>query len=359
MILRGVFVALVMGIAHGAVPLTSREIQMREQMATVTTKFRAGKEAVKLHVASACPVRLVFQLPEYLSPPRIANPTGQRVILHHIRNGQPFHDDHLVLVYRLGGEVVKMVLAGITDFGVNFGDFDPRLLAIVRAFHFSRKPSLTNFQAALFALEMARILKVLSIAQSGERDQSNIKADLSADFRQWLDVCLDQDADEIAFGSVFADCAGNQMGIVREWARPRDIERLDVLGQRQNLPVEGEGILGIPDGLARVTALESRILRPLVKEVGETNAQVSQRLLKNDRTYFSEKGFLRFQRRQHIRQVNVAQRFLSLLPSFGFLLQSPVVDKSRAAKCFRQLLFLFNRWIEPIFVCTLFNHEVI
>ena len=118
MILRGVFVALVMGIAHGAVPLTSREIQMREKMATVTTKFRAGKEAVKLHVASACPVRLVFQLPEYLSPPRIANRTGQRVILHHLRNGQPFNDDHLVLVYRLGGEVVKMIIAGITDPGV-------------------------------------------------------------------------------------------------------------------------------------------------------------------------------------------------------------------------------------------------
>src|SRR5262245_13640167 len=77
-----------------------------------------------------------------------------------------------------------------------------------------------------------------------------------------------------------------------------------------------------------------RILRPFLEEVGESCIEITQGLLKNNRTDLGKKGFVRFlfpsgEFQSGVIVVNV---FLFLLPGLTAIVQSLIVDIASAAK---------------------------
>ena len=121
----------------------------------------AGVPTVNLDELTACPFRLVGQLPGKLTPASIADGFGKMPIFDHILHREAFQTDHLVLVNDLAGEFVEMVKASIGDFRVAPRHFLPGLGTIGRALLFARQVALCPCQLSRIARGMTGIIDPL------------------------------------------------------------------------------------------------------------------------------------------------------------------------------------------------------
>src|SRR5262249_44937301 len=148
-----------------------------------------------------------------------------------------------------------------------------------------------------------------------------------------------KDTDKIALARISADCQIENFGVIGKWTAPHNIERLGLLGQHDSAIPEGEGVGGVASRLAMTARFIFRILSSLLEEVGESCIEITQGLLKNNRTDLGKKGFLRllFPLCQFRRSHMIANGFLLLLPGLVAIFQSLIVNEAGAAEGFRQL----------------------
>src|SRR5215510_1945480 len=187
------------------------------------TQLGRRKEPVQLKIGSPRPSGLIFKFAEYFTKRRVNNMPGQRMILCHSGNVQPFHKDRLVLAGDLRRKFLKRIAPGIADSGMEFSDFEFRLIAVIAAFRLARHSALKPFQSFYSSQEWTGIFYLLAVAGSRQRFNPHVYADFGFGFLQWPHVGLDQDADKIASGRITAHSQAKQPGIVRQWAAPRDI----------------------------------------------------------------------------------------------------------------------------------------
>src|SRR5262249_11753170 len=95
-----------------------------------------------------------------------------------------------------------------------------------------------------------------------------------------------------------------------------------------------------------------------LEEVRESRIEITQRLLKNNRTDFGKEGFLRFlfPFGEFQGGVVIAEGFLLLLPSLAAIVQSLIVNIARAAEGSGKLLSLLISREEPVFKRLLDYH---
>jgi len=103
---------------------------------------------------------------------------GQRMILCHSDNVQPFHKDRLVLAYDLCREFLKRIPSSIADSGVEFRYSQFGISAVIAAFDLARQSALEPFQTLFSPDQRTRIFNLLAIA--GRRKRFN--ADIYTDF---------------------------------------------------------------------------------------------------------------------------------------------------------------------------------
>src|SRR5215813_254239 len=101
-----------------------------------------------------------------------------------------------------------------------------------------------------------------------------------------------------------------------------------------------------------------RILSSLLEEVGESRIEITQGLLKNDRTDLGKEGFLRllFPFGELQCGVVIAEGFLVLLPGLAAKFEGLIVYKASATEGSGQLSRLLIRREEPIHEGLLDNH---
>src|SRR5882672_10994622 len=106
------------------------------------------------------------------------------------------------------------------------------------------------------------------------------------------------------------------------------------------------------------TRFKFRILSSLLEEIGESGVEITQRLLKNNRTDLGKKGFLRlpFPFGKFQCGVVIANRFLFLLPGLAAKFEGLIVNKASAAECFSELSRLRIRGEESEFESLLDDH---
>ena len=99
-------------------------------------------------------------------------------------------------------------------------------------------------------------------------------------------------------------------------------------------------------------------LRSLLEEISEGRIQITQRLLKHNRTDFGKKGFLRllFPLGESGGGGVIVNGFLLLLPGRGAKLQRVIVNKSSATEGSGKLLRLFIIREESVFESLLDYH---
>ena len=123
-----------------------------------------------------------------------------------------------------------------------------------------------------------------------------------------------------------------------------------MLGQCDSTILKGESIGGVASRLAMTARFKFRILSALLEEVGESCIEITQRLLKNNRTDLGKKGFLRlfFPFGEFQSGVVIANGFLLLLPGLAAIFQSLIVNKASAAESSGELSGLRIRGEESI-----------
>ncbi len=109
-----------------------------------------------------------------------------------------------------------------------------------------------------------------------------------------FDLGFNKDADKIASTCVPADRQIEDFSVIRKRATPNNIERFGLLGQYDSTISKRECIGGVANRLAMTARFKFRILRSLLEEVRESRIEITQRLLKNNRTDLGKEGFLRF-----------------------------------------------------------------
>src|SRR5882672_12128536 len=106
------------------------------------------------------------------------------------------------------------------------------------------------------------------------------------------------------------------------------------------------------------TRFKFRILSSLLKEIGESGVEITQRLLKNNRTDFGKKGFLKllFPFGEFQCGVVIADGFLLLLPGLAAKFEGLIVNKASAAEGSGKLSGLRIRGEESILESLLDDH---
>src|SRR5262252_4160054 len=320
-------------------------------MATRRTQFRRRKEPIQRQIDSAVPLRLVFQLPEYFPERRIRNVFGQIVVLNHPGHVQSFDRDRLVLADDLRREFLKRVSAGIADFGVQFGCFNLRFLAVIAPISFARQATLKSLQSLFAPEERARVFELLPVAGRGQGLNADIYADFGFSLLERLDICFNEDTDKIAPARVSADRQVQEFCIVGKLSAPYNVQRLGLLGESDPSVSIGKGIRSIASRLVSAPGFEGWILRPLLEEIREGRIKVTQRLLERDRTDFGKKGSLGllFPLGEFCRGGLIADGFLLLPPGGGAIFQGLIVDIASAAEGSSELRHLFISREESVF----------
>ena len=320
-------------------------------MTTRRTQFRRRKEPIQRQIDSAIPVRFVFQLPEYFPERRIRNVLGQIVVLNHPCHVQSFDKDRLVLADDLRREFLKRVSAGIADFGVQFGCFKLRFLAVIAPISFARQATLKSLQSLFAPEERARVFQFLPVAGRGQGLNADIYADFGFSLLERLDICFNEDTDKIASARVSTDRQVQEFCVVWKPSAPYNVQRLGLLGESDPSVSIAEGIRSIASRLVSAPGFEGWILRSLLEEIREGRIEVTQRLLERDRTDFGKKGFLGllFPLGEFCRGGLIADGFLLLPPGGGTIFQGLIVDIASATKGLCKLRGLLVSREESVF----------
>src|SRR5262245_12230825 len=327
-------------------------------MSTRRTQLRRRKEPVQWQIASAIPFRLVFQFTEYFGKRRISNVLGQIRMFQHPDYVQSFDKDRLVFADDLRRELLKRIPSGVTDFGVQSRHSESGLCPIITILDLTRQPTLKYSQSLFILNERARTFDLLALAGRSKRLNTNVYADFGSGLPERFDLGFNKDADKIASTCVPADSQIEDFSVIGKLPTPNNIELFGLLGQYDSTISKGEGIGGVANRLAMTARFKFRILRSLLEEVRESRIQITQRLLKNNRTDLGKEGFLRFLFPFSEFQCGaaIAEGFLLLLPSLAAIIQSPIVNIARAAEGSGKLLSLLTSREEPVFESLLNYH---
>ena len=271
---------------------------------------------------------------------------------------QSFDIDRLVFADDLRREVLKHIPSGVTDFGVQSRHSESGLCPIITILDLTRQPTLKYSQSLFVLNEWARIFDLLAIAGRSKRLNTNVYADFGSGLPERLDLGFNKDADKIASTGVPADRQIEDFSVIRKRATPNNIERFGLLGQYDSTISKGECVGGVANRLAMTARFKFRIPRSLLEEVRESRIEITQRLLKNNRTDLGKEGFLRFLFPFGEFQcgIVIGEGFLLLLPSLAAIVQSLIVNIARAAEGSGKLLSLLISREEPVFKRLLDYH---
>ena len=271
---------------------------------------------------------------------------------------QPFDKDRLVLADDLRREFLKHIPSVVTDFGVQSRHSQSGLCPIITILVLTRQPTLKYSQSLFMLNERARIFNLLAVAGRSKRHNTNIYTNLCFGLFERFNVGFNKDADKIASTGVPADRQIDDFSVIRKRAAPNHIERFGLLCQYDSTVSKGECVGGVASRLAMTARFKFRILRSLLEEVRESCIEITQRLLKNNRTDLGKEGFLRllFPFGEFQCGIVIAEGFLLLLPSLAAIVQCLIVNIASAAEGSGKLSSLLISREEPVFKILLDYH---
>jgi len=231
-------------------------------------------------------------------------------------------------------------------------------LSIITVPDLTRQTALQYPQSLFTPDERARVFDLLALAGRGQRLNTNVYAHFGFGLFERLNVGFNQDADKIAIARIPADSQIEDFSVIRKRTTPNNVERFGLLGQDDSTISKGEGIIRVASRLAMTARFKFRILSSLLEEVGESGVEIPQRLLKNNRTDFGKKGFLRllFPCGEFQSGIVIADGFLLLLPGPAVKFEGLIVYKTSAAEGSGKLGGLRIRGEESVFESLLDYH---
>ena len=360
-VVRGVLVAIVLGLATGTRPDTNVERKTLNNEPTTVARFAAREEAVDLQKDAAVPLGLVRQEREQHAPCGIGNNAGKLVVLEHPQHVQILDDDHLVFANESSRELVQMIASPVGNAGMKSSELLLSLVSISGSFLFVGKTSREQSFASSFLFIMTRVGDLLAGRESSESCDADVDAHGGLEFREWTDALVfAKQRDVPAPCRIQRDRYGRWFYPFGEWSAPTNIEWCRHFCQRQHSVFEAKSASAELGGSATALLLEARILCSFREEVGIRTLKMPQRLLKRYARHLIEKGEIRqlLPRGEGSALGDIADRFLRRRPRLRARVQRLVVDETNATESTMQESFLLGRRVEAVTKASKHIHKL-
>ncbi len=313
------------------------------------TRFLGWVPLVDFYQRAPIPTGFVVQLAHELTPADVADGFGKVRVLDHVLDRQTLRANDLVFVNDARRVAVLVVAPAIGDTGVNAGDLGPGFPPVFGAFLLAGEPSLRLGQSLLVPPgKILRVGDLLPIGRHHKRVQAQIQPDHLWGDGKWFDGLPHQDGDEVTARAISGNGDTRRFGPLWKRTMPDDGKRGVHLGERQGVPVPGEGVGHVGRALLIPLLLEGGVVGAPFEEVHVSPFQVAQRLLDRDGGHLGQKGVLLLQGRQHRCQIVVEEALA--LSEIGRLAgrEPPVVDEAYTAEGAGKLVHLLWRWVKSI-----------
>ena len=342
-------------VAFRTLPATHRKVEPFQCVATTGASLTGWIPLVYFDKTAPIPCCLVFQLPDDLTPAAIADSLCELWIFDHVLDLQTFHTNELVFLYQLCGQFVLKILTTVSNFGVNFGNFQFCFSKICRAFLLLTQTTLILCQLRFILIGVFGITGFNTFRGNNAVFNAKVNTDTVFRSRKAFYFLAAKQRNKVASGRVFRNSDSGWP--VWNVSTPTDIQRFFVLGKSQLSIVPFESGTGVFSTLVSTLLFESRVICPTFPEVLEAGLEVSECLLGRDTGNVIQPRKVRvfLQRSQSTGRLVVSDSLALVVPSIGTQPQSPVINKAYTAERMSQLLLLFCCWVKPEFV-RLLNH---
>jgi hypothetical protein len=197
-VLSGVDVPVMDRAALRARPLSDIKPQFIQLVLALRAGFAGRKETIQDNQSTAIPLALVFQLSADFSPARIGDMPSQPGVLNHVFNCQVLDTDYLILSDKFRSQLMRCILALISNLGVRLSN--PKLLKIaaVAAFNAASQGALLLLQISKPSGEPPGVVYLVSIAQCRKMRQAEVNANSTTYNRHQFDFNIDTKGYEIS-----------------------------------------------------------------------------------------------------------------------------------------------------------------
>ena len=131
---RRITIPVVMCSAHGAGPLSDREVfYIRVLVPAATAQLAARKEYTNLNKLLVLPSGLIFQLSAELAPRSICDGLGQGMVSHHPLNIETLYTNDVIVSDQLGCQIMEIVIPLVENFLMEPGYLEASLLPVPAA----------------------------------------------------------------------------------------------------------------------------------------------------------------------------------------------------------------------------------
>jgi hypothetical protein len=245
----------------------------------VTAGFAAGRPPINSDENPAVEFCFVFELPDELTPRCVADGFGEVFVADHVLHSECFHADRLVLTNQPGSQLMKMILTGILDAGVQAG-YPLLLLSIsFTAFReFTQLPLRTGKTIRILMGESG-ISNLLTGTQSEERCKADIHTNHRINRWEWFEWGFEDQGSMVPAGSIKCHRDTRNRHAFGEGSGPPDFQWVVHLRENQLIPVQCEGVARVLRALLLTPFLESRVTTLLIEEPLERPIEVAEGLL--------------------------------------------------------------------------------
>src|SRR5712692_4652776 len=177
-------------------PFTNIKRKRVENMSTVKAAFGGRIPLVDFDKMASIPLGFVFQLGHELTPTDITDRFTQLMILDHVLHRKVLDTDRLVLTNQTCRELVREIMAAVSDASMDLGDFLPSLFSVPTTLLFLGVPSLSLGKFLLIRASEFGIAHHFPIRENDEGLQAQIGTDRGRSHRQLSNIFLYQDGNE-------------------------------------------------------------------------------------------------------------------------------------------------------------------
>jgi hypothetical protein len=357
-VLCGILVAIVVGFALWAIPLPNAEVQLSKPVAALRTGLAARPEPVDLDKLPSVPIGLVFQHTDGHADSCVRDALGEVPVLDHTTQVQVFDADRAKASDKRSSDLVQVVLPGIGDTSVNAGNLESLPTpASASLFSMCQNP-LCLGQSAFSGPKMLRVWDALSVRERGKPRHAEINSDTRFCLWKLRELLVKAKSHEVATGAVLG--YRDRTRFACELPAPTHTKPPD-LGDCQVAvrSVPGESRCSVLGGLVSSLVLETRIVRSLLKEIGECRLEVSECLLCRNTAHLIQprKLWIALELGPQRRRLMVPD-LLAVAVGVTTQPQTPVVSKAHAPESSSKLLLLGRVRVESELVACLHIHTI-
>lgn len=346
----GVVIPVMGCAALRALPSPDVQRQLCKHMSATVAAFTAWVERVDFDQFLAIPGAFVVHHTGKHAHSCISDASGKLMVCHHAPDVQVLHVDHIEAFHKACGGLVNGILATVSNVLMQLGNGLADAFTAFASLLRLGKSALKQGKASEPSAKVLGVGDAIAVAERCKAVHTEINADALSGLGQLHNLCFETQTHKIPATAVLG--YRNRGGGDCELAAPVDMQPSETCNKDRRVvgivQSQAEATAGVFRALASVLLAKGRVTRRLVEKVGERALQMSQRLLRWNRTDFIEpfRCLITLPLREHGRALVVANAALFGVPCVRAFAQHAVIHIPASSKHPLKLRRLFRRRVK-------------